>query len=349
MAELGFRTIDEMVGRTDMLRADSAVQFWKTSGLDLSCLLYQPNLDSSIERHCTKKQDHKLEETLDQRVLIPLCQPALKFGKPVRETLPVCNVNRVVGTQLGSEVTRKYGAQGLPDNTIDICFKGSAGQSFGAFIPAGVTLRLEGDSNDYVGKGLSGGRIAVLPDHRSTFAPHENIIIGNVAFYGATSGEGYIHGRAGERFCVRNSGASAVVEGCGDHGCEYMTGGHVLVLGPTGRNFAAGMSGGIAYVLDEDGKFELRCNKDMVRLCSLTEPDDIALVKLMMRRHIEYTDSAYAAGILKNFDKYVSKFVKIFPRDYERMLEAEKAVKAQGLTGDDALMAAFEANIKSHG
>jgi glutamate synthase (ferredoxin) len=344
MAELGFRTIDEMIGRTDMLRADQAIDFWKARDLDLSCLLYQPNLDSSVERHCTKTQDHKLEDTLDQKVLIPLCQPALEQGKPVRVTLPVRNVNRVVGTQLGSEVTRKYGAKGLPDNTINVLFKGSAGQSFGAFIPAGITLQLEGDSNDYVGKGLSGGRIAVFPDEKSTFVPEDNIIIGNVAFYGATSGEAYIHGIAGERFCVRNSGVSAVVEGCGDHGCEYMTGGYVVVLGPTGRNFAAGMSGGIAYVYDEDGTFASRCNKDMVGLSALTDPEDITLVKLMIHKHIEYTRSARASQIADNFDSYAPHFVKVLPKDYERMLQAIKEVEARGLTGEEALLAAFEVN-----
>jgi len=344
MAELGFKTVDDMIGRTDMLRADNAVDFWKARGLDLSCLLYQPNLDSSIERHCTKTQDHKLEDTLDQQILIPLCQSALEQGKPVRITLPVRNVNRVVGTQLGSEVTRKYGAKGLPDNTINVLFKGSAGQSFGAFIPAGITLRLEGDSNDYVGKGLSGGRIAVFPDAASTFVPQDNIIIGNVAFYGATSGEAYINGVAGERFCVRNSGASAVVEGCGDHGCEYMTGGHVVVLGETGRNFAAGMSGGVAYVYDEDGKFASRCNKEMVGLSTLSDPEDITLVKLLILKHVEYTGSKYAAGIVEDFDKLVPKFVKVLPKDYERMLNAIKEVEARGLTGEEALMAAFEVN-----
>ena len=344
MAELGFKTVDEMIGRTDMLRADNAVDFWKARGLDLSCLLYQPKLDSSIERHCTKTQDHKLEETLDQQILIPLCQSALEQGKLVRVTLPVRNVNRVVGTQLGSEVTRKYGAKGLPDNTINVLFKGSAGQSFGAFIPAGITLRLEGDSNDYVGKGLSGGRIAVFPDAASTFVPQDNIIIGNVAFYGATSGEAYINGVAGERFCVRNSGASAVVEGCGDHGCEYMTGGQVIVLGETGRNFAAGMSGGIAYVYDKDGKFATRCNKEMVGLSTLSDPEDIALVKLLILKHVEYTGSKYAAEIIENFDKLVPEFVKVFPKDYERMINAIKEVEAQGLSGEAALLAAFEVN-----
>jgi glutamate synthase (NADPH/NADH) large chain len=344
MAELGFRTIDEMIGRTDMLRPDQAIRFWKTKGLDLSCLLYQPDLDSTIDRHCTMTQDHRLEETLDQKVLIPLCQPALDEAKKVRISLPIRNVNRVVGTQLGSEVTRKYGPQGLPDSTIEVLFKGSAGQSFGAFVPAGITFTLCGDSNDYIGKGLSGGRIAVYPDPTASFIPENNIVIGNVAFYGATSGEAYVRGISGERFCVRNSGLSAVVEGCGDHGCEYMTGGYVVVLGKTGRNFAAGMSGGVAFVYDVDGQFASRCNKEMVGLSTLSDPEDISLVKLMLKKHIEYTDSSYARDILDAFDTYAPHFVKVLPKDYERMLNAIRDVEAQGLTGEEALMAAFDVN-----
>ena len=344
MSELGFRTIDEMVGRTDVLRPNRAISFWKAKGIDLSSLLYQPSLDSSVIRHCVSKQDHKLEETLDHQVLIPLCQPALDNAKPVRVSLSIRNIDRVAGTQLGSEVTRRFGAKGLPDNTIDLHFKGSAGQSFGAFVPAGMTLRLEGDSNDHLGKGLSGGRIVVFPDERSTFVPQENIIVGNVALYGATSGEAYIHGRAGERFLVRNSGASAVVEGCGDHGCEYMTGGTAVILGMTGRNFAAGMSGGLAFVFDEDGKFSQRCNSEMVSLSRLSEDDDITLVKLMLHKHIQYTGSPFASKILENFDSYCPMFIKVFPDDYRRMLEATKEVEAKGLVGDEALMAAFEVN-----
>lgn len=344
MSELGFRTVDEMVGRTDVLRPNRAISFWKAKGIDLSSLLYQPSLDSSVIRHCVSKQDHKLEETLDHQVLIPLCQPALDHAKPVRVSLPIRNIDRVAGTQLGSEVTRRFGAKGLSDNTIDLHFKGSAGQSFGAFVPAGMTLRLEGDSNDHLGKGLSGGRIVVFPDERSTFVPQENIIVGNVALYGATSGEAYIHGRAGERFLVRNSGASAVVEGCGDHGCEYMTGGVAVILGMTGRNFAAGMSGGIAFVFDEDGKFSQRCNTEMVSLSRLSEDDDVSLVKLMIRKHIQYTGSPFASKILENFTSYCPMFVKVFPDDYRRMLEAMKEVEAKGLFGGEALMAAFEMN-----
>ena len=344
MAELGFRTVDEMIGRSDMLRPNKAIHFWKSKGLDLSSLLYQPTLDSTVAHHCVMKQDHKLEETLDQKVLMPLCQPALENAKPVRISLPIRNVDRVVATQLGSEVTRRYGAKGLPDGRIDLHFKGSAGQSFGAFIPAGLTLRLEGDSNDYLGKGLSGGRIVVFPDEKATFTPEENIIIGNVALYGATSGEAYFHGVAGERFCVRNSGANAVVEGVGDHGCEYMTGGRVVVLGPTGRNFAAGMSGGIAYVLDVDGEFSTRCNKEMVTVSPLREEEDIESVKTMIQKHVRYTGSPYAAKILEEFDANLPRFKKVLPKDYERMLSAIREVEARGLTGDEALMEAFSVN-----
>ena len=343
MAELGFRTIDEMIGRTDMLRADQAIDFWKAKGLDLACLLYQPKLDSSVGRYCTMKQDHKLEDTLDQQVLIPLCQPALDSAKKVRVTLPIRNTNRVVGTQLGSEVTRKYGPTGLPEDTIEVLFKGSAGQSFGAFVPKGVTLKLEGDANDYIGKGLSGGKIAVYPDASATFVPEKNIVIGNVAFYGATSGEAYIRGISGERFCVRNSGVSAVVEGCGDHGCEYMTGGQVVVLGSVGRNFAAGMSGGIAYVLDEDGTFETRCNKEMVGISVLSATDDISIVKKMIEKHIAHTGSKYAKNILDHFDSFIPKFIKVLPKDYARMQVAISEAKASGLEGEAAMLAAFEA------
>ena len=255
-------------GRPDR-HAGVRARRWTTSRpeeLDFSRILYQPDVPPEVGRYCQIPQDHGLDTSLDKRVLLDLCRPALERGEPVRATLPIRNVNRVVGTILGSEVTRRYGAAGLPEDTIRLQFQGSAGQSFGAFVPKGITLTLEGDANDYLGKGLSGGKIIVYPPRGSTFVPEENIIIGNVAFYGATGGEAYIRGVAGERFCVRNSGVHAVVEAVGDHGCEYMTGGRVVVLGPTGRNFAAGMSGGIAYVLDEAGDFYRRCNREMVYL-----------------------------------------------------------------------------------
>jgi glutamate synthase (ferredoxin) len=250
----------------------------------------------------------------------------------------------VVGTILGSEVTRRYGSKGLPDGTISLLFKGSAGQSLGAFLPPGITISLEGDANDYLGKGLSGGRIVVYPPHRANFIPEENVIIGNVAFYGATSGEAFIYGMAGERFCVRNSGLNAVVEAVGDHGCEYMTGGRVVVLGPTGRNFAAGMSGGVAYVLDEAGDFPERCNQELVRLFEVDDPDEQEMVRSMMERHVNYTGSRRAWHLLELWPEVVKRFVKVYPNDYRRVMEAKDQKKAEGLSEQDALMAAFEQN-----
>jgi glutamate synthase (ferredoxin) len=246
----------------------------------------------------------------------------------------------------GSEITRRHGARGLPDDTIRLTFQGSAGQSFGAFVPRGMTLTLEGDANDYLGKGLSGGKIIVYPPAGSTFVPEENIIIGNVAFYGATAGEAYIRGVAGERFCVRNSGVHAVVEGVGDHGCEYMTGGRVVVLGMTGRNFAAGMSGGIAYVLDERGDFATRCNQQMVGLEKLTDPEEIEQVRQMIARHGDHTKSIRAWKLLSDWPACVPKFVKVLPKDYKRVLEALKRAEAAGLSGDQAINQAFEENVR---
>jgi glutamate synthase (ferredoxin) len=257
------------------------------------------------------------------------CADALEFGTPVELGLPIRNVNRTVGTMLGYELTSRYGGKGLPDDTIRIHFTGSAGQSFGAFLPRGITLTLEGDANDYWGKGLSGGKLVVFPPARSTFVPEENIIVGNVTLYGATSGEAYVRGVAGERFAVRNSGAQTVVEGVGDHGCEYMTGGRVVVLGRTGRNFAAGMSGGIAYVLDLAGDFPQRCNTGMVDLEPLVEDEDVRLVRELIARHIEHTESTYAASILADFTALQQKFVKIMPRDYKRVLRAEAKARAE--------------------
>jgi glutamate synthase (ferredoxin) len=290
------------------------------------------------------KQDHGLEKALDNQTLLDLCRPALETGEPVAATLPIKNTNRVVGTILGSELTRRFGGAGLPDDTIRLRFQGSAGQSFGAFVPKGVTLVLEGDSNDYIGKGFSGGKMIVYPPDDSTFVAEENIIIGNVAFYGATGGEAYIRGVAGERFCVRNSGVWAVVEGVGDHGCEYMTGGRVVVLGSTGRNFAAGMSGGVAYVLDWDGDFATRCNQQMVGLETLEDPEEIAEVKEMVQRHAEYTNSELGYRVLGQWDELVPRFVKVMPHDYKRMLEAFAEVEASGLSGEEAVMVAFEKN-----
>jgi glutamate synthase (ferredoxin) len=344
MAKLGFRTVNEMIGHTERLEMTKAIDFYKAKGLDFTPIFYQPPVPPTVGRYCTIRQDHGLEKALDNTTLLALCKPALEERKPVRATLPIRNVNRVVGTIVGSEVTRRWGAAGLPEDTIQLHFQGSAGQSFGAFVPHGMTLILEGDSNDYIGKGLSGGKIIVYPPQGSTFVPEDNVIIGNVAFYGATSGEAYIRGMAGERFCVRNSGVHAVVESVGDHGCEYMTGGRVVVLGPTGRNFAAGMSGGIAYVLDEAGDFPRNCNQEMVQLHKLDDPEEIDQVRSMIRRHAEYTKSERGWKVLALWDAMVPKFVKVYPNDYRRVLETQRKFKEQGLSDEEAVMAAFEAN-----
>jgi len=346
MAQLGFRTFNEMIGHTECLEARHAIEHWKARGLDLSQILYQPQVTESVGRYCQIAQDHGLENALDNRFLLDLCRPALERGERVNASLPIRNINRAVGTILGSEITRRFGASGLPDDTIQLRFNGSAGQSFGAFIPRGLTLTLEGDANDYVGKGLSGGKIIVFPPAGSTFVAAENVVIGNVAFYGATSGEAYINGVVGERFCVRNSGVVAVVEAVGDHGCEYMTGGHVIVLGPTGRNFAAGMSGGIAYVMDDRGDFAARCNKEMVQLTSLRVAEEIEFVKQQIFRHAEYTGSIRATEILLSWEEFAPKFVVVMPNDYQRILEAQQHMLEMGLNAEEAEMAAFESNAR---
>lgn len=345
MAELGFRSINEMVGRTDALEPKKAIDHWKAKGIDVSKILYQPNVPDDVGRYCQIPQDHGLDKSLDLSVLLDLCEPALEAGQQVKATLPIRNVNRVVGTILGNEITKRHW-DGLPEDTIHLHFQGSAGQSFGAFVPKGVTLELEGDTNDYLGKGLSGGKIILYPPKTSTFTAEENIIAGNVAFYGATSGEAFIRGLVGERFCVRNSGVRAVVEGVGDHGCEYMTGGKVVVLGRTGRNFAAGMSGGIAYVLDEVGDFATRCNTQMVGLESLEDPEEIRELRDMIQAHANYTQSQKAVRVLADWDVTVSKFVKVMPRDYKRVLQHIQKALADGLSGDEALSAAFEENAR---
>ncbi|MCL9659386.1 glutamate synthase large subunit [Paenibacillus hunanensis] len=346
MAELGFRTVKEMVGRLDCLDATAADVHWKKKGLDLSVLLHQPQLPEGSERFNVQQQNHLLEETLDLRQLLPLAAPALENGTAVQAELDICNVDRAVGTILGSEVTLKYGAAGLPDDTISFTFKGSAGQSLGAFVPKGITLRVEGDCNDYVGKGLSGGKIIVKPDAAATFAAEDNIIIGNTALYGATSGEAYISGIAGERFAVRNSGAKVVVEGVGDHGCEYMTGGRVVVLGSTGRNFAAGMSGGIAYVLDPSHDFVGRCNLEMVLLEDIEDADELAELRALIEQHVAYTGSEAGMRVLEDWEHQSKDFVRVIPKDYKRMLEQIRKVHEKGLTGEAALLAAFEANMR---
>jgi glutamate synthase (ferredoxin) len=346
MAHLGFRTFNEMVGHTDRLEMNKAIAHYKARGLDFTPVFYQPPVPSSVGRHCSIQQEHRLDQALDRTTLLPLCRPALEHGTPVSATLPIRNTNRVVGTIVGSELTRRYGSQGLPDDTIKLHFQGSAGQSFGAFVPRGMTLILEGDSNDYIGKGLSGGKIIVYPPEGSTFAPSENVIIGNVAFYGATGGEAYIRGMAGERFCVRNSGLQAVIEAVGDHGCEYMTGGRVVILGATGKNFAAGMSGGVAYVLDEVGDFSRRCNQEMVKLFPLEDPEETQLVRNLIRQHAEYSRSDRAWKVLARWEQMVPQFVKVYPNDYRRVIETQKRFKAQGLPDEQAVMAAFEENAR---
>ncbi|REJ58374.1 MAG: glutamate synthase large subunit [Microcystis wesenbergii TW10] len=344
MAELGFRTLNEMVGRTDVLEPKQAVEHWKAKGIDLTPILYQPEVDAEVGRYCQIPQDHGLDKCLDITVLLDLCKDAIEKGEKVKATLPIKNINRVVGTILGNEITKRHW-EGLPEDTVHLHFQGSAGQSFGAFVPKGVTLELEGDANDYVGKGLSGGKIIVYPPKGSTFVAEDNIIIGNVALYGATSGEVYISGVAGERFGVRNSGVTTVVESVGDHACEYMTGGKVVVLGPTGRNFAAGMSGGVAYVLDESGDFATRCNTQMVALEAL-EGEEIDDLRELIQRHADYTQSQKAALVLANWSEMLPKFVKVMPKDYKRMLQCIKEALDSGLTGDSALDAAFEANAR---
>ena len=335
LAALGFRSLDEAIGHAEMLDTAPALEHWKAVGLDLSPLLHVPDLPGGAARRQTVGQDHALEKALDNE-LLAIADEAISTGVPVRAQLAVRNVNRTVGTMLGHEVTRRTGGSGLPDGTIDLTLIGSAGQSFGAFLPAGVTLRLEGDANDYLAKGLSGGRIVVRPDRAARFAAEENVIAGNVAAYGATGGELFVRGTVGERFCVRNSGATAVVEGVGDHGCEYMTGGAVVVLGPTGRNVAAGMSGGTAFVVDLD---PARVNTGMVDVetPSTAELDEI---RDLVRRHGEETGSTVAAALLVDWDAAAARFSKIMPRDYRRVLDAQAAAKRDGRDVLDAIMEA---------
>jgi glutamate synthase (ferredoxin) len=316
MSKLGFRTVDEMIGRVDRLRMAGDISHWKARGINLDDLLVRPDVPFDI-RH-TRSQDHGLEHALDNK-LLELAAPALESGEAVEINLPIENVNRTVGTILGSDLTRKYGAAGLPDDTIRLNFKGSAGQSLGAWLPRGITINVAGDANDYVGKGLSGGKIIIRVPAEATFRPGENIIAGNVLLYGATGGEAYFQGVVGERFCVRNSGAETVVEGVGDHGCEYMTGGKAVIIGPTGRNFAAGMSGGIAYVLDEAGDFVSKVNNTEVDFDPL-DPSDVEFLQRSLRRHFQYTRSEKAEEILQKWDKLAPKFVKLMPQDYKRAL-----------------------------
>ncbi|MGH3803061.1 MAG: glutamate synthase-related protein, partial [Pseudonocardiaceae bacterium] len=339
LATLGFRTLEEAIGRTEMLDTRPAIDHWKAAGLDLSPILHVDPDAADAPRHKVVDQDHGLDKALDN-TLIALAEGALADGEPVRLDLPVRNVNRTVGTMLGSQLTRRWGGAGLPDNTIDITLTGTAGQSFGAFLPRGITLRLVGDANDYVGKGLSGGRVTVRPHPDAQFTAEHHIIAGNVILYGATSGEMFLRGMVGERFCVRNSGALAVVEGVGDHGCEYMTGGRVVVLGPTGRNFAAGMSGGLAYVLDlAEPASRARVNFEMVDLDPLADEDRAFLADAVARHHVE-TGSAVAHALLADWDTAVDRFGKVMPKDFKRVLEAQAAAQRDGRDVNDAIMEA---------
>ena len=343
MARLGVRKFDDLIGRADLLDTRKGIEHWKARGLDFTKVFHQPAVPADVPRYCVEAQDHGLDKALDHR-LIELAQPALERGETVAIDMPIRNINRTVGTMLSGEVAKRYGHAGLPDDTIRVKFAGSAGQTFGGFLAKGVTLDIIGDTNDYCGKGLSGGRISVQPSPKFRGDPADNIITGNVALYGAICGEAYFRGVAGERFAVRNSGAEAVVEGVGDHGCEYMTGGTIVVIGKTGRNFAAGMSGGIAYVLDADGTFASRCNTSMVDLepvLAESEQDgkiprdvwhqgcaDEAVLKRLLENHARHTGSELARTILERWAEYRAKFIKVFPREYRRAL-GELAAKSK--------------------
>ena len=325
MAELGFRTINEMVGRTDLLEVSYNAPHWKTKNLDLSPLLYRPNVASTVGAFKTKEQDHEIENVMDRK-LIEDAKPALTNGTKVSKEYPIINLDRSVGAMLSNEISKVYGGEGLPDGTLDFKFIGSAGQSLGAFTAKGVRFTVEGEANDYFGKGLSGGELVIYPNKKSTFVAEDNMIIGNVAFYGATSGKAFIRGQAGERFCVRNSGVTAVVEGIGDHGVEYMTGGRVVILGKTGRNFGAGFSGGYAYVWDKWKEFAANFNNELSDIETISA-EDAAELKGLIEEHFQYTQSNVAKTILENWDKELKFFKKVMPRDYKRVMEKKKLEK----------------------
>ncbi|HEY1599622.1 MAG TPA: glutamate synthase-related protein, partial [Pirellulales bacterium] len=334
MASLGMRTVNELVGRVDLLETRKAISHWKARGLDFSGILFKPTTAPGVKTFCAETQDHGLDKSLDMTMLLDLCRPAIEDETPVAFDLPIQNTNRTVGTILSSEITRRHGSKGLPEDTIQLTFHGCAGQSIMAFGVPGVTVRVEGEVNDYCGKGLSGGKVIVYPPADSPFKAEENIIAGNVVLYGATSGEVYLRGIAGERFCVRNSGARAVVEGVGDHGCEYMTGGVAVILGETGRNFAAGMSGGIAYVLDEPGIFPGHVNTEMVELELLEAAEDQQIVFDMVRKHVEYTGSKRGQYVLDHWEELIPKFQKVMPLDYKRALAGMKKAAAGKAAGE---------------
>ncbi|MDQ3590515.1 MAG: glutamate synthase-related protein, partial [Actinomycetota bacterium] len=328
MAKMGFRRFEDMIGRADVLKTKKAVDHWKARGVDLSAILQKVEAAEGTHIRHAEEQNHNLDKALDNE-LIERCRPALENGEPVRFSRTIFNTRRTVGGMLSGEIARRYGNEGLPDGTIRIDFKGVAGQSFGAWLAKGLTLTLEGTTNDYVGKGLSGGRLAVYPSPVAAYEPSQSIVVGNVALYGATGGEAYFRGFAGERFAVRNSGAEAVVEGVGAHACEYMTGGVVVVLGPTGPNFAAGMSGGVAFVLDEEERFEKLCNKDMVGLEPVESDDDIALLRGMIERHLEWTQSDVARRVLESWEEILRRFVKVMPHDLKRVLKRRQEAELE--------------------
>ncbi|HEY6581749.1 MAG TPA: glutamate synthase-related protein, partial [Rubrobacter sp.] len=328
MASMGFRSFEEMIGRADKLRMREAIEHWKAGGVDLSAILHRVEAPEGEAISHSEAQDHGLEKSLDNE-LIEKCMPALENGEGVHFEQPILNTNRTVGGMLSGEVARRYGNEGLTDGTVRIDFQGVAGQSFGAWLARGLTFALEGTTNDYVGKGLSGGRLAVFPYRFAGYSAARNVVVGNVALYGATAGEAYFRGFSGERFAVRNSGAHAVVEGVGDHGCEYMTGGVVVVLGETGRNFAAGMSGGVAFVLDEAGRFETLCNTDMVGLEAVESEEDIELLRGMVERHLEWTGSDQARRVLEDWDEVLPNFVKVMPHDLKRVLQERQEAELE--------------------
>jgi glutamate synthase (NADPH/NADH) large chain len=328
LSTMGFRTLDEIIGHSDLLVAPSLEDHWKAKSLDLAPLLMTPDVPHGTPIRCVERQPDILAEQLDWE-LLRNCKDAIEEQKRVQRTLPISNRNRTVGTLLSYFVTTKYGEAGLREDTIDLHFQGSAGQSFGAFVTRGITLRVRGDANDYIGKGLSGGKLIVAPPAEASYKAEENIVVGNVALYGATAGEAFFRGRAGERFAVRNSGAKAVVEGIGDHGCEYMTGGVIVVLGTTGRNFAAGMSGGIAFIYDPEDRFRDNCNLEMVDLVPIEDYKDIGLLSNLVNRHVLYTGSTVGDEIVNDFPTALGRFVKVFPRDYRRVLEQSKLVQRQ--------------------
>ena len=333
MAQLGVRTMDEMIGRTDLLEMNRDILHWKAEGLDFSRILYRPEMPPEVGRHCTVSQDHGISDILDLK-LIKMASPALEKGEAVRIKTEIRNSNRTTGAMLSGRVCVKYGEEGLPEDTIHCSFKGYAGQSFGAFLARGVTFELEGMANDYVGKGISGGKIIIYPDKKADYDAGTNIIIGNTTFYGAICGEAYVRGVAGERFCIRNSGLNGVVEGVGDHGCEYMTGGRIVIIGPTGRNFGAGMSGGIAYVYDPNGDFKDRCNMSMVEL-DKPDRDDEKAIRNLLNNHFRHTASPAARAIMDDFSGELGKFVKVMPLEYKRIIEEQKKLEKETELDED--------------